>query len=56
MGLSGQFHVPAALPPGREPQVSIWEEAGWATSQPGRGNEEKNSQPLPEIESRSSSP
>jgi len=30
MEVSGQFHDPAALPPGNEPLVSIKKEAGWA--------------------------
>jgi hypothetical protein len=31
MGVSGQRHAPAALlPPGKGPQVSIGQEAGWA--------------------------
>jgi hypothetical protein len=27
--VSGQLHAPAALPPGKEPLVSIGQEAGW---------------------------
>jgi hypothetical protein len=30
MEVSGQFHAPAALPPGKEPLVPTGEEAGWA--------------------------
>jgi hypothetical protein len=30
MEVSGQLHAPAALPPGKEPLVPIWWEAGWA--------------------------
>jgi hypothetical protein len=30
MEVSGQLHVPAALPPGKEPPVSTGYEAGWA--------------------------
>jgi hypothetical protein len=30
MEVSGQFHAPAALPPGKKPLVSIVKEAGWA--------------------------
>jgi hypothetical protein len=30
MEVSGQFHAPAALPPGKQPPVSIGQEAGWA--------------------------
>jgi hypothetical protein len=29
--MSGQFHVPAALFPAKEPQIIIGQEAGWAT-------------------------
>jgi hypothetical protein len=29
MEVSGQLHAPAALPPGKEPLVSIGYEAGW---------------------------
>jgi hypothetical protein len=28
--VSGQHHVPAALPPGKRPPVPIEKEAGWA--------------------------
>jgi hypothetical protein len=30
MEVSGQFHVSAALPPGKEPLVPTGREAGWA--------------------------
>jgi hypothetical protein len=30
MEVSGQFHAPAALPPGKELPVPIGKEAGWA--------------------------
>jgi hypothetical protein len=30
MGVSGQHHAPAALPPGKGPPVPIVQEAGWA--------------------------
>jgi len=30
MEVSGQLHAPAALSPGKEPLVSIVQEAGWA--------------------------
>jgi hypothetical protein len=30
MEVSGQFHAPATLPPGKEPPVTIGYEAGWA--------------------------
>jgi hypothetical protein len=29
MEVSGQVHIPAALPPGKEPLVPIGQEAGW---------------------------
>jgi hypothetical protein len=28
--VTGQLHAPAALPPGKEPPVTIGKEAGWA--------------------------
>jgi hypothetical protein len=28
--VSGQLHAPAALPPGKEPPLSIGQKAGWA--------------------------
>jgi hypothetical protein len=30
MEVNGQFHAPAALPPGKEPGLPIGREAGWA--------------------------
>jgi hypothetical protein len=30
MEVSGQLHVPAALPPGKKPPVAMEEEGGWA--------------------------
>jgi hypothetical protein len=50
MEVSGQLHAPAALPPGKEPLVPTVQEAGWAQSRPQHGGEEKNSQPLLELE------
>jgi hypothetical protein len=50
MEVSGQLHVPAALPPGKEPPVPIGYEGGWPQSRSGRGGEEKNSKPSPGIE------
>jgi hypothetical protein len=29
MEMSGQFHAPAALPPGKEPRIHVGYEAGW---------------------------
>jgi hypothetical protein len=47
MGVSGQRHAPAALPPGKGPPVPIGQEAGWA-SEPvwTQGLEEKFSAPV----------
>jgi hypothetical protein len=50
MEVSGQLHVPAALPPGKEPLVTIEQEAGCSQNRSRRGGEEKNSQPLPQLE------
>jgi hypothetical protein len=50
MEVSGQLHVPVALPPGKETLVPIGQEAGRNQSRSGHGGEEKNSQPPPEIE------
>jgi hypothetical protein len=44
MGVSGQLHAPAALPPGKELPVPTGSQ-----SQSGRGDEEKNTCPLPAI-------
>jgi hypothetical protein len=52
----GQPHVPAALPSGKERPLPIRQRLGGSQSRSGRGDKEKNSQPLPGIESRSSSP
>jgi hypothetical protein len=48
--VSGQLHAPAALPPGKEPQYPLDRWLGGPQSRSGRGDEEKNSQPPPEIE------
>jgi hypothetical protein len=45
MEVSGQIHVPATLPPGKEPLVPIGPQ-----SRSARGGEEKNSQPTSGIE------
>jgi hypothetical protein len=45
MEVSGQLHAPAALAAGKEPLVLIGQEAGC-----GRGDEKKNSPPLPGLE------
>jgi hypothetical protein len=33
MEVSGQLHVPAALPPRKEPFIPVEQEAGWAPEQ-----------------------
>jgi len=51
MGVSGQLHAPAALPPGKEPLVPIDRRLGGPQSRFGHsGGEVKNSQPSPGIE------
>jgi hypothetical protein len=50
MKMSGQLHVPAALPPGKEPLVDpLDRRLSGALSRSGRGGEEKNSKPPPGI-------
>jgi hypothetical protein len=41
-----QFYAPSTLPPGKEPLVSLDRRLSGPQSQPGRGDEEKNSQLL----------
>jgi hypothetical protein len=50
MEVSGQLHDPAALPPGKELHYPLDRRLGGSHSHPGRGGEEKNSQPLPGLE------
>jgi hypothetical protein len=50
MEVSDQLHAPAALPPGKEPLVSLDRKLGGPQSRSGRGGEEKNSQHPPGIE------
>jgi hypothetical protein len=50
MDVSGQLHVPAALPPGKEPRYPLDRRLGGLQSRSGRGGEEKNSQPLPGLD------
>jgi hypothetical protein len=53
MGVSGQLHALAALPPEKEPTVSsLGRRLGGAQSRSGRGGEEQNSLLLPGIESQ----
>jgi hypothetical protein len=50
MEVSGQLHAPAALPPRKEPLYLLYWRLGGPQNRSGRSGEEKNSQPLPEIE------
>jgi hypothetical protein len=50
MEVSGQLHAPAALPPGKETLYPLDMRLGGSQNRSGRGCEEKNSQPPPEIE------
>jgi len=56
MEVSSQLSDPAALPQGKRPWYPLDRRLGGLQSRPGRGGEEKNSQSLPAIEIRSSSP
>jgi hypothetical protein len=49
MEVSGQLHAPATLPPGEEPLEPM--RLGGPQNRFGRGGEEKNSHPLPGLES-----
>jgi len=51
MEVSGQLHALAALPQGKRPWCPLARRLGRPQSQSGRSGEEKNSQPLPGIES-----
>jgi hypothetical protein len=46
MEVRGQFHAPAALPPGKDPPVHI----GGPQNRSGHGGEERNSHPLARLE------
>jgi hypothetical protein len=51
MKVSGQLHVPAALPPGKEPpKYALDGSLGVPQSRCGGGGEEKNSHLLPGLE------
>jgi hypothetical protein len=50
MEVSGQLHVPSALPTGKSPSYPLDRRLGGPQSRSGCGSEEKNSQPPPEIE------
>jgi hypothetical protein len=56
MDVSGQFHAPATLPLGENPRYPLERRLGGPRSRSGRDGKEKNSQSLPGIEIRSSSP
>jgi hypothetical protein len=47
MEVSGQLHALPNLPSGKEPPISIRQEAGWAQSRPGPNGEEKRIPSLP---------
>jgi hypothetical protein len=53
MEVSGQFHVPAALPQGKSPWNPLDRKLDVPPSRSERGGEEKNSQPPPRIEPNS---
>jgi hypothetical protein len=48
----GQLHAPAALLPGKEPQVPIGQEAGWPPEPAWTLQSTQKSVPLPRIEPR----
>jgi hypothetical protein len=50
MEVSFQLHDPAALPPGNNPRYQLDRRLGGPQSRSGRVGEEKNYQPLPELE------
>jgi len=50
MEVSGELHVTAALPPGKEPRYLLDRRVCGPQSCSGCGGEEKNSQPTPGIE------
>jgi hypothetical protein len=50
MEVSGQLHIPAALSPGKSPRYPLDRRLGRPQRRSGRGDEENNSQPPPEIE------
>jgi len=56
MEVNGQLRVPAALPPGKESWYTLDRRLGGLQSHSGRGDEEKNSQPLPGHESPTAQP
>jgi len=50
MEVSGQFHAPTALPPGKEPLYPLCRRLSGPQSRSGHGGEEKNSQSLMGLE------
>jgi hypothetical protein len=51
MDVSGQLHAPAALPQGKSPWYPLDRKLGGPQSWSGHNGEEKNSDPLPGLES-----
>jgi hypothetical protein len=51
MEVNGQLHALVALPQGKNPWYPLDRRLGGLQSQSGSGGEEKNSQPLPGLES-----
>jgi hypothetical protein len=50
MEMSGQLHVPVALPPGNNPQYVLYRRLGWPQRQSGHYGEKKVIFLLPGIE------
>jgi hypothetical protein len=50
MEVSGQFHAPAVLTPGKSQWYPLHKRLGGLQSRSGHGGEEKNSKPLPGLE------
>jgi hypothetical protein len=50
MEVISQLHAQATLPQGKSPRYPLDRRLGGPQSRSGRGGEEKNSQPLPELE------
>jgi hypothetical protein len=48
MEVSGEFHAPAALPPGEEPSVPLDRRLDGSQSRSGRGGEEEDTSPCRE--------
>jgi hypothetical protein len=52
MDMSGRLHVPAALPPGKQPPLPLHRRLGGPQSRSGHGGEEKIPNPRRESEPR----